>query len=474
MEPPATLLRAHTVARRLLMAGISPGETGVAVYRRIYRIAAVAAGTLLASPLLAAAAILVHPAFILPILILAPLPRILAVLDARITGYRVDKEIPALLAYLLPYTYTPRHMADLLSSVPRSLLPGSHREAERLRAMLDSGLDPQTALKRLAETTPSKALREIILDYLHVTVLGASRSQTTMLMLQAAMERIRRQWTGFMQMARATTEAMATISIAVAALSPVMILTGAQPALLAVLLVAPPVAALTLSLSRPSIGEPSSTPHVVASLLVASIAALAVYTGHALHALILLAVAAVVGEILGWRDGKRVKRLIAVLKKSADDAKYGGDYEGSLREAKPLAPALIEGLLTASRKAGKMGVGNALSSVHRIFYEAWSLGREMASQSWILAAVVVASMGIASFSVVFLEEAASGMPEGLYNSIDASGLKNLIYAMSVLAPLPAAVSARPRPPSLLPSLISLVLVLAVSGELQAMIATLKP
>lgn len=474
MTPPATLLRAHAAARRLLMVGISPGVTGVTLYRRIHGIAALAAGVLLASPLLLAAAILVHPAFILPLLILPPLPRLIAGLDARLTGYRVSKEIPALLAYLLPYTYTPRHMADLLSSVPRRLLPGSYREAERLRAMLDSGLDPQSALKKLAETTPSKELREIILDYLNVTMLGASRSQTTMLMLQAALERIRRQWNGFMHMSRATTEAMATISIAVAALSPVMMLTGTQPALLAVLLVAPPAAALTLSLSRPSIGEPGSTLHVTATLLVASLAAALVYMGYTLHAVIILAAAAVIGEVAGRRDGERVKKLIAVLKKSADDARYGGDYEESLREAKPLAPALIEGLLTASRKAGKMGVGSTLSSVHRIFYEAWSLSRDMASQAWILAVVIVASMGIASFSIVFLEDAVSTIPGGIYTGIDASAFKSLIHAMAVLAPLPAAVSARPRPPSLIPSLASLLIVLAVSGDLQAMIGTLTP
>ncbi len=368
----------------------------------------------------------------------------------------IDQEIPLLLAYLLPYSHTPTHLTDLLVRLPRPPFKWSSREAERLDLLVKMGYDPLTALKKLAGTTPSKKLSRILNDYIAAHSLGAPRSQITLTLLNHALAAIRDSWKRYIEVGRIITEAIATATIAVAALTPVTILTGGGIQALAVIaLLAPVAGALLLIAIRPGMGEPAPPHHITLAAHGAPLlAATLLYLDLATHAMAVLAVATVIVESWWRRASGSLERGARSIRMAAEAIKYRGDYEKHLKEAEDSAGPLIRVLASSMRVAGKLGVANAFQAIAQVLEEAASSLRQVKSTSLILSVISIAAVTIGAYTAILIEEAAmeSGMSTGI------EGLGGVLAALAPLAPLPATVMHRGRAPSQLPSLVSSLLV----------------
>jgi len=173
-----------------------------------------------------------------------------------ILGSGVDKELPAVLAYLIPYTRTPINIADLIAMLKGEGYFWTKFEASRLRFLLNLGYDPLTALKKLAETTPSRGLSEVLRDYINAQTLGVSRGQLTLILFKHAMDSIRDQWRSHIEFGRVVAEGVVAAVVSMAALAPLVLLGGGYPVLLVTIpAVVAPAGALAMLATRPTIGE---------------------------------------------------------------------------------------------------------------------------------------------------------------------------------------------------------------------------
>lgn len=364
----------------------------------------------------------------------------------------IDREIPALLAYLLPYTHTPRYIVDLLANLPPKAFKWSTREAERLRLILASGEDPNTALKKLADTTPSKRLSRALTDYLAAQTLGAPRSQVTITLLNHALETVRDSWKRYTELGRVISEAIITVVIALAALTPMTILTGTgTAAIAAAAIIAPLTGAAALLTARPSMGEPKPSPLVAILALTAPLTAGALaYKGLHAQALAILALAAPPLEIAWRRASKTLEEAARSLRLAAEAAKYRGDYEAHIEKAKKAAGPLVEALAEAMKIAGKLGASGALQGIAQVLEEAARSIQAVKATATLLAALATASVLVGAYTIQLIQDAATqaGLPTG-------KGMLPILHAVAPIAPLPASILHRGRTPSLIPSIAAL-------------------
>lgn len=361
----------------------------------------------------------------------------------------VDKEIPMLLAYLLPYTHTPRYIADLLAGLPRSTFRWVSREAERLALMLNQGEDPLMALKRLADTTPSRKLSRILSDYVAAQGMGAPRSQVTLTLLSHALDTIRDMWRRYAELGRVVSEMVITVIIALAALSPMTLLTGAGVAGIAALaLLAPLTGSLLLALMRPSMGEPRPGPHSLAlGILAPTVAGILAYHGMLIHAAALLAIAGAPLEYW-WRATSRgLDDAARSLRLAVEAVRYRGDYEGHITRARRAAGPLVEALSESMRVAGKLGAAGALQGIAQVLEEAARSIRGLKPTAILLSSLAVASVLVGIYTVTLIEEAAkeAGLAGG-------GAVLKVLAGIAPLAPLPAVIVYRGRAPTMLPSI----------------------
>ncbi len=424
-----------------------------AVQKLLYASLAVAAASpaaALASPLLASALAAAAPA-LLALAWLAPRAW------RWIVGAGVDRELPGILAYLLPYSSSARYIADVLASIPQGYFRWFRYESERLRYLQDLGLDPVSALRTLAETTPSRKLRRVLTDYMHVQELGAPRSQATLRLLEAAVEEVRASWRGYSDLGRGLVEAVTAAVITAVALAPMALLAGSVDGRLAALpLVASPLAAIVLLLARPEIGDyrPGLAPAATAVLSSIAAAGLGLMLGLQYSALLLIA-ATIALEYVALRHSRLEEEAYRRLREAVDEARYGKLLDEVLLGAERLAGSIVPALLEAVRVAGKLGVSDAVMNIYRVVEEARSTRLQMRGGALLLAAIAVAAPAIAVYTLRAIASMSTG---GSFIAGDPESLNlaaSLVAALSPLAPLPASVLHRGWTPSLVPSLAAL-------------------
>ncbi len=382
-------------------------------------------------------------------------------------GMGVDRELPGLLAYLLPYASSARHLVDVMADLRVRGLRWSRLEAERLRYLLDLGHDPLSALRELASTTPSGKLRRALLEYVHSLEIGASRSQVTLRLLQAAIEELRAAWRSYTDLGRAIVEAVTTLVIAGVALAPVALLSGSMdPSLLVAPLIASPAAALLLVVTRPSIGDARIGLAPLAIVVLGTLASagaaltLGLPEGIALQAAVALA-----SEVVGRRYAAREERAYQALREAADAAKYGGDLEEKLRSDTPLASGVVGAIIEATRIAGRLGVSEAVAHISRLVEEARGIVAQLRGQALLLAAIAAAAPAMAVYILASIASMASGgAPFAAGDPRSLSYAAGLIASASPLAPLPAAVLQRGWRPSGGPSLVAIAASALVAYE----------
>ncbi|GAB6147569.1 hypothetical protein [Stetteria hydrogenophila] len=452
---------------RAAARGLKPSTLGVHGYKAVVRARLIAA---LAAPV--AGALLYAHAGPLGLLAVAPIVALAAAAPGvyrRLLAGGLEREAPALLAYMLPFSLTSKGLVDVVASLQAWRGPPFswvRREAERLAFRLRLGADPLSALEWLAETTPSKTLSAALRDYTHALRLGVPRSSVAQRLLDRAMEAMRAAWRGYVSTAKATAEAAASLAVLVAALAPAAALARVDPSLLSFILAAPPALALVLAAAQPTLGLPQTSLALrVAPLAAAWLAGLLVAEGAGYAALAFLAVAAVAVEAYARAQSARQSRAWQSLARAMEKARLGLNVEEELADAEPVAPGVLSALLEASKTAGGKGLTRAIQGVYRVIAEARSLAKSYSTQFGVLALVSVASVAIAVYSIEAIAQLA-GEGYELVNPSVMAAVERILLATAPLVPLPAAAAARPWAPTLAPSLASLALALYTSGALR--------
>ncbi len=372
----------------------------------------------------------------------------------------IDDEVPSLLLYLLPYAWSTHTVADLIARLAESgssAFKWMRREAARLKAMLDYGMDPLTAMRELARTTPSRGLRESLEEITHASRLGYSRTMLLSSLVPRALESIKKRWQSYSETAKVVSEVNAAVIVSIGALAPITAFTGAWMGALYIAALAPPLLTLTLALTQPSTG-PGRAPLAVrlAPLGVASVAALVAYTKSAWAALALLGVAAAVSEVLGFRYSRMLSRALATLSRAAREARLGRPADALLEDARLIDPPVIEAIIGSVRVAGLSRVWVGVEVLERVYREAKGAMDSLRGTAALSLAVTLMAVLTAYYTVAMLSAMPSAAQTGptLFR-VNVEGVLRLLEAIAPLAGVPAGLLLRPQRPSLTPSLVLL-------------------
>ncbi|MEB2835993.1 MAG: hypothetical protein GSR80_001202 [Desulfurococcales archaeon] len=372
----------------------------------------------------------------------------------------IDDEVPSLLLYLLPYAWSTHTVADLIARLAESgssAFKWIRREASRLKAMLDYGMDPLAALRELARTTPSRALRESLEEIIHASRLGYSRTMLLSSLVPRALNSIKRRWQSYSETAKVISEVNAAVIVSMGALAPITAFTGSWTGALYAVVLAPPLLALALALTQPSTGPGrASLPARLAPLGVASVTAFVAYARSVWAALALLGAAAAVGEVLGFRHSRMLSRALAALSRAAREARLGRPVDALLEDARPVDPPVIEAIIGSIRVAGLSRVWVGVEVLERVYREAKGAMDSLRGTAVLSLAVTLMSVLTAYYTIAMV----SAMPEAAQMGptlfrVNVGGVLSLLEAVAPLAGVPAGLLLRPQRPSLTPSLVLL-------------------
>ena len=399
---------------------------------------------LVSSPVLVAFFLFISPrlAFLVPLVLIFALLAAPKVWRSMV-GRGVDRELPALLSYLVVYSKSPMHMADLLLRAEGEGFRWSRYEISRLRLLMNLGRDPTTALKMLADTTPASKFGEIMRDYINAQTMGASRTQLSLLLFKRAVESLGEQWRGHVEFGKVVAEAIVAAVVSIVAITPLSLLGGSAPMTLLVLpLLVAPAGALVMLMTRPSLGELRlGYLEALATFSVPLIAVAINFKLSLVAGLAFLLGMVVVVEIMNIGYGRLSERALRELRLASEEARLGYLPEERLMRAERLAPEVIRAVTSAAKVAGTSGLGEALTQLYSLMEEARRQARSASMQASVLAIIASLSVPIAIYSLSLLGEAAASMP-GTGSPELLEEMSRLIVSMSPLVALPASVLQR--------------------------------
>ncbi len=378
-----------------------------------------------------------------------------------IEGSGIDSEIPALLLYLIPYMSNPKYLADVLEDVPGDVFKWTRHEASKLRMLTRLGLDPVSSLRKLQELTPSRRLRIILSEYLNLQAIGATRASIALRITSRALDAIRDSWANYSQIGKLGVEATVTSLVAIGALLP---LAGGDSALFVVVLpvVAVIVTGIALLLMRPRIGDTPRKRHIpLITLTGIALGVIMITLGYKYIAIVPVALSSILGELSYIKIKQSEEQALINLRVAGEKARYGQDYMEALEEARAVGEGIVEAVIRASRIAGSIGLGEALSDLARILDEAYSIRRRVWIESILLEAISIIAPIIA---LVTLEKAVSfiGSTAALLGGITGPSIDpGTLMVLAPVTPLAASIYRRGLNFTATSSLIALVLVLLV-------------
>ncbi len=385
----------------------------------------------------------------------------LPIMWRSIEGSGVDSEIPALLLYLIPYMGNPKYLADVLKDVPEDVFKWTRHEASRLRMLSRLGSDPVSSLRKLQELTPSRRLRLILAEYLNLQAIGATRTSIALRITSRALDAIRDSWANYSQIGKLGVEATVTSLVAIGALLP---LTGGDSALLVVVLpvVAVIVTGIALLLMRPRIGDSPRKWYIpLIALSGIALSVILITLGYMYTAIVPVAISSFLGELSYIKIKQSEEQALINLRVAGEKARYGQDYMETLEEARAVGEGIVEAVIRASRIAGSIGLGEALSDLARILDEAYSIRKRVWIESLLLEAISIISPIIA---LVTLEKAVSfiGSTVALLGGIAGPSIDpSTLMVLTPVTPLAASIYRRGLNFTATSPLIALVLVLLV-------------
>lgn len=378
----------------------------------------------------------------------------------------IDDEVPSLVLYLIPYAWSPHTVADLMARIVhvRKGFRWLRHEARRLSMLLDWGLDPLTALQKISHTTPSTSLREVLDEFIHASKTGFPRSLLLARLAERALEGIRRRWQSYSELSRTLAEANAAIIVAASVMAPLASVSGGSAAMvlpLSVLL--PALGALASTILQPASG-PGRTGLALrlAPLLAGYVFAAFAITASGGTLLPLIAFGALATEAYGFRANRKIRRALRALGVAAREARLGRLSIEMLEEAADLDRPVFEAIIEAVRVGGATRVWTGLEMLERAYRSALRAVESTRSHSIMTTAITLVSLAVSWYALGLMASLAT-QSHGMLPPAAAAEAAPFIRASAVTAGLSAGVLLRPRVPSLLPSLIAILVLTAMSS-----------
>ncbi|MEB3816424.1 MAG: type II secretion system F family protein, partial [Desulfurococcales archaeon] len=369
----------------------------------------------------------------------------------------LEDEVPSLILYLLPYSWSTYTIADLivrLSDKASSGFKWLRHEACRLRLLLESGNDPLRALSLLAETTPSTSLKLLLEELVHASKIGYPRALVLSRLAERALEGVRRRWSSYAELAKVTAEVSAALMVALGALAPLSGFTGLNFNIISASVTAPALLSLLLVLMQPNAG-PGRSPLTYRILPMAAIVgiALAAYSAGPIKALLVALPLTVVVEVAGVLHERKIKAGIDSLSKAAREARLGRPVEELLARAKPVDKPVIDAILDSTRIAGLSRAWAGMEFLERAYREALRTINSIRSSAFLVMAISLMASLTALYSASLLARiAASLTPE---SRVLALQVTRIIELLAPLTASSASILLRPRLPSLVPITVTL-------------------
>ncbi len=451
----------------VLKRDLDPLIVGPEVYRSIIKIRTVILGMVL-------------PIFTITYKLLG-LPSALIALALTITAYftspslyrsimasELDREIVALLLYILPFSWSPRSVADVFASLAswkKAPFKWSSKEALRLTTLLNMGKDPLSALGRLAETTPSKKLKEVLEIIVDTSRAGISKERTIESLASTTVEEIRSSWKNYTELAQIAAESSIALMLSIAVIVPIASMAGSALWLLQLPLLISIVFTVLLLVYQPTLGLNYSSSWIRFVPLVLVLVTTALLNENILYSIALLALFSIAIEVLWRRRSLNFKRALGNFRRAVDKARLGLPIVEELEKSRPLLGDVISAMVEAVKVAGTVGVWRIMDKVYGALREAIRSASEARSSSYILMAVSIMAPAMALYIVKAILSIGNGSPmaigmEGM--SLEAT---KWILLSTPLSVMPASVLHRPRMPSLVPSLIAMLVSLLVIAKL---------
>ena len=391
----------------------------------------------------------------------AAAPYIAARTYSYVVASGTEGELPAALAFLIPYAASSRDLANLLVYAARELkLRFLGREAWRLEALMASGNDERAALRFLADTSPSQRLRLIITELLNAEELGLPRSRLVATLYSRTLDLVRTSWSNYVKVGEVVVEGVITLVASAAILVPIAVIGSASLlAPLAAISAAISIgSALLLAFERPRLGDLEGGWSIGGLTLTAAVLASAFTAwGRIAIAVAVLAIAAVYSESLNVVAERKASLAAAKLREAAARARLGMTFDEQLRLAAPAGGKVVEAVAKAFRVAGRVGLGGAIESFADVINDAMRAVSSVRVEGILLESLSAVVPAVSAVAIrVMASYVASSTVFAFLGLGSLAGSLNVLLFMAPLAPLPAAALQRGRRMSATPSLASLV------------------
>lgn len=371
----------------------------------------------------------------------------------------IDNEMPAFLAFLIPYASTSKNLTDLMLMFPKSLnIKFIKYEIDRLKILLGIESDFRKALNKLNETTPNKRLKRFLTDYMQAETMGTSRYGITSLLYKHAMLSLRDKWNSYTELGKEFAEISIGIVLGMGALAPLIMISSPNLVLMIFLLGILFISLISLLLLfiRPNIGEPLGNNYITSGILIMPLlASFLLLIGYNYLALAFLAVTSSIIEINYFRLNKKVLQALTNLRIASEKAKLGKRFDIELLRSRIIAGNVIDAIISAEKIAGKTGTSHAIEGLSMVIDEAKRLSKSLSSLSLLMIGFSIISPGISLIIINVMSSVFPAMSQFINLNLNTVILtKKIILSLSPLSPLPISILHRGKQASLIPSLIS--------------------
>jgi hypothetical protein len=243
---------------------------------------------------------------------------------------------------------------------------------------------------------------------------------------------------------RVVAEGIVAAIISIVALSPLILLGGGYPVLLVVIpAVVAPAGAIAMLATRPSIGEYRlSYFELLLTITVPLVAVIINYKVSLEAGLAYLAGMTIVVEAIAIGFRRLNATAMRELRLAVEESRLGIIPEGRLAKAERAASGVVRAIISASKIAGTMGIGEALNHIITLIEEAQRHVKAASLQATVLAILSATSIPIAIYGLNLLENAIKTSSLGVSDPTTITLMTWLIAVTSPLVALPASVLQR--------------------------------
>jgi len=379
-----------------------------------------------------------------------------------------------LIAYLLPFSYSPVFLLSALSNLDKKVFPKAGKTiSETLLSELENGADPLLALERASRRMGvNTIIGQLLQSYVRITRTVGQASYATLTFFERAVKAVESSWSRFTTATKILAEAYIGVWGLILLTFILSLINPGATGYLALL----PFTTLGFIVAsyavymflQPPIGSPHNSirqnniePAIYYSLIAASI--LLTDLKRPVAAIILLLTGGLVSEYNMRRVTRTYRRFLNKLAETVNNVKLGFPALQEIRRLgreHPVAGglrSLLNAIEKGSRQAGDLGFKNALQHIHQLLEHATNKYRESLLTALAFSLILAFMPTLTAHGIDVISSLQTSTWGQLGTPVNAGQAKSIIEPYTVIVPLIPLLSLRPRHPPLLLSALSLLL-----------------